>query len=314
LRGAYPVIGETNSLFPDPMNLENLTALRRTIETAKPRKYQPDCGPQKPLSHGWMLPYLLAADDFTWKRWSHWHDLMQAGKIGGNAIPQIQWCSHGSPAARKMRERSLDCITHDGNWKGWSSWSYFNYLMEWLLYAFGHPGQNEEPQEPSGAEGASNRLYQIFNLETLLAYPYDFFGDILAENQHGRRAGFFPTPMNVVEAIVRMTILDDDARTKTVCDPCVGTGRMILVASNYSYRLYGADIDGTVIKATLVNGYLYAPWLVKPFPFLDGPNLDLNQSGAISDSLARTKPDYYENTTPDPNGRAHEPIKKRTPT
>jgi hypothetical protein len=66
-----------------------------------------------------------------------------------------------------------------------------------------------------------------------------------------------------------------------------------------------------VIKATLVNGYLYAPWLVKPFPFLDGPNLDLNQSGAVSDSLARTKPDYYENTTPDPNGHVYAPIKKR---
>jgi hypothetical protein len=252
------------------MNPENLSALRRIIETAKPRKHQPDGGQQKPLSHGWMLPYLLAADDFTWKRWSHWYDLMQAGKIAGNGIPQIQWCFQGSPAARKMLENSLDCITRQGSWNGWSSWRYFNYLMEWLLYAFGHSGQNEEPKEPSGAEGASNRLYRVFNLETLLAYPYDFFGDILAENQHGRRAGFFPTPMNVVEAMVRMTISDDDARTKTVCDPCVGTGRMLLAASNYSYRLYGADIDGTVIKATLVNGYLYAPWLVKPFPFLDG--------------------------------------------
>jgi hypothetical protein len=86
---------------------------------------------------------------------------------------------------------------------------------------------------------------------------------------------------------------------------------MLLVASNYSYRLYGADIDGTVIKATLVNGYLYAPWLVKPFPFLDGPNLDPNQSRSVSNSLARTKPDYYENTKPDSNGRAYEPIKKR---
>ena len=143
-------------------------------------------------------------------------------------------------------------------------------------------------------KGPAARLLEIFNLETLLAYPYDFFGDILAENQHGRRAGFFPTPMNVVKAMVRMAISDDDARAKTVCDPCVGTGRMLLVASNYSYRLYGADIDGTVIKATLVNGYLYAPWLVKPFPFLDGPNLDLSQSCAVSDSLARNRPDYYE--------------------
>ena len=296
------------------MNLENLTALRRTIEAAKPRNHQPDSGPQKPLSHGWMLPYLLAADDLTWKRWSHWYDLMLARAVMGDGIPQVQWCSHGNPAARKMLENTLDCITRHGNWKGWSSWSYFNFLMDWLLYAFGHTGQKEEPKEPVGAEGASGRLYQIFNLETLLAYPYDFFGDILAENQHGRRAGFFPTPMNVVEAMVRITILDDDARTKTVCDPCVGTGRMLLAASNYSYRLYGADIDGTVIKAALVNGYLYAPWLVKPFPFLDGPNLDPNQSHCISDSLARTKPDYYQNTTPDLNGRAYEPIKKRIPT
>jgi hypothetical protein len=206
------------------MNPENLTALRRTIETAKPRNYRPESSPQKPLLHGWILPHLLATDDFTWKRWSHWYDLMQARKIVGDGIPQIQWCSRGSPAARKMLENSLDCITRHGSWKGWSSWSYFNYLMEWLLYAFGHPGQNEEPKEPSGAEGASNRLYQVFNLETLLAYPYDFFGDILAENQHGRRAGFFPTPINFVEVMVRMTISDDDARTKTVCDPCVGTG------------------------------------------------------------------------------------------
>lgn len=288
-----------------------MAALRHIIETAKPRKSRPDTGPKKPLSHGWMLPYLIAADDFTWKRWGHWYDLMQAGEILGDAIPQIQWCSHGHPAARKMVENALDCITRHGGWKGWSSWSYFNYLMEWLLFAFGHPGHNEEPQEPSGAEGASHRLYQVFNLETLLAYPYDFLGDILAENQHGRHAGFFPTPMSVVEAMVRMTIADEDARTKTVCDPCVGTGRMLLVASNYSYRLYGADIDGTVIKSTLVNGYLYAPWLVKPFPFLDGANVDPNQSASVSDSLARAKPDYYENTAPDPDGRVYEPVKRR---
>lgn len=114
--------------------------------------------------------------------------------------------------------------------------------MDWLLFAFGHPGHKEEPTEPSSAEGASDRLYQVLNLEKLLAYPYDFFGDLLAENQHGLHAGFFPT-MSVIEAMVCMTIADDDARTKTVCDPSVGTGRMLLVASNYSYRLYGHDID-----------------------------------------------------------------------
>jgi len=293
------------------MNLEHLIALRRAIGGAKPRKHKTDVKTQKPLAHGWLLPYLLATDDFTWKRWTHWYELVLARRVIGEAIPQIEWGTHANPAARKMLEDSLNAITLHGRWQGWSSWSYFIYLMDRLLYAFGHPGHCEEPKEPAGAEGASSRLFQVFNLETLLAYPYDFFGDILAENQHGRRSGFFTTPMPVVEAMVRITFLDDEARMKTVCDPCVGTGRMLLAASNYSYRLYGADIDGTVIKATLVNGYLYAPWLVKPFPFLDGPNLDLTQSAAISDSLARTKPDYHQGTEPEPNGHAYEPIKKR---
>jgi len=32
-------------------------------------------------------------------------------------------------------------------------------------------------------------------------------------------------------------------------------------------KIVWCDIDPTVIKATLVNGYLFAPWLVKPFHF-----------------------------------------------
>lgn len=98
-----------------------------------------DSGQQQSLSHGWMLPYLLAADDLTWKRWSHWYDLILAHAVIGDGIPQVQWCSHGSLAARRMLENTLDCITHQGSWKGWDGWSYFNFLMDWLLYAFGHP-------------------------------------------------------------------------------------------------------------------------------------------------------------------------------
>jgi hypothetical protein len=43
-------------------------------------------------------------------------------------------------------------------------------------------------------------------VETLLAYPHDYFGDILAENQHGRHLGFFPTPMQVSEFMALMTL------------------------------------------------------------------------------------------------------------
>jgi hypothetical protein len=293
------------------MPSQNLSVLRHTIENTRPKKCLLEDSLKKPVTHGWLLPYLLATDDFLWRRWNHWYELMLAGAVQDSVIPPIEWCSHGSPVARKMLERTLDCITKHGCWKGWSSWTYFNFLMDWLLFSFGHPAYAIPPQEPAGAEGACWRLYQVFNLETLLAYPYDYFGDILAENHHGRRAGFFPTPMPVVELMARMTVGDEDARKKTICDPCVGTGRMLLAASNFSYRLYGCDIDSTVIKATLVNGYLYAPWLVKPFPFLDAANLDKAQGPKISDSLANNKPEYYRNTIADPEGHRYAPLKRR---
>jgi len=159
-------------------------------------------------------------------------------------------------------------------------------------------------------QGASDRLYQVFILETLLAYPHDYFGDILAQNHHGRHLGFYPTPIEVCELMARMTMGGEDARTRSVCDPCVGTGRLLLTASNFSYRLYGCDINPTVIKATLINGYLYAPWLVRPFPFLDPQLCDPGQSQAVSDSLAEQT--QLQGTEHDAAAQwKFEPIKKR---
>jgi hypothetical protein len=53
-------------------------------------------------------------------------------------------------------------------------------------------------------------------------------------------------------------------RLKKSMDPCVGTGRFLLHASNHTLNLSGTDIDSTLCKATLVNGFLYAPWMVRP--------------------------------------------------
>lgn len=56
-----------------------------------------------------------------------------------------------------------------------------------------------------------------------------------------------------------------DPRTVTVCDPCVGSGRMLLHASNHSVCLYGCDIDPICARITSINGVLYAPWFAFPF-------------------------------------------------
>jgi hypothetical protein len=41
---------------------------------------------------------------------------------------------------------------------------------------------------------------------------------------------------------------------------------MLLHANNYSYCLYGCDIDPLVAMITRINDALYAPWLAFPFP------------------------------------------------
>jgi len=71
--------------------------------------------------------------------------------------------------------------------------------------------------------------------------------------------------------MVRLTLhdlaaADNDLRLKSVCDPCVGSGRMLLHASNFSLRLYGQDIDPVAISMCKTNGALYAPWLAFPLP------------------------------------------------
>ena len=61
---------------------------------------------------------------------------------------------------------------------------------------------------------------------------------------------FFPTPHPVVELMVQISINGEeenanggDFRLRTVMALRVGTGRMLLHVSNYSYCLYGNDID-----------------------------------------------------------------------
>jgi hypothetical protein len=55
--------------------------------------------------------------------------------------------------------------------------------------------------------------------------------------------------------------------TEAMIDPCVGTGRMLLTASNYSVNLHGQDIDEVVLKAANINFWLYVPWLIKGINF-----------------------------------------------
>lgn len=222
--------------------------------------------------HGWLLPYLMEYDDAMWGRWSWWAECKIAGAISEDSqIPEIWFEGHPHAQTLKMIEQCLDAIPCHGSWRGWSSSNYFDWFLDWLLYGLGSPAQKQTPREPGGCEGAADRLYQIFQLGPMQLWPYDYLGHLMAETGFGKHCGFYPTPMDVCQLMAKMIMgtSDRDHRFEQFNDPCIGTGRMPLVASNYCLSLFGQDINRTCVRATMVNAAIYAPWMCSPFPFLD---------------------------------------------
>ncbi len=243
--------------------IAKLRSLAKESAFDKKRKTQIDPTAQRDLQHGWLTPYLTKLDDLLWGRWQYWFDAMTANQLPDRPIPEIDFHHDGNHVEKSAAWRHLnDCLDlidpHDGGS------NRIELFLDWLLYGFGYGAQKTLPERMP--HETSMKLYQFFDLSILMAFPYDYWGEILSFSNFGKRLGFFPTPHTVVELMVRIS---QPSATDVVGDPCVGTGRMLLHASNHSVRLYGADINGTVLKAALVNGYCYAPWMVKPFPFLD---------------------------------------------
>ena len=278
---------------------------------------------------GWLLPSLLRTDALLYGRWDYLAECWEHGALPAAPLPRLPFLSAPDKATWQMLTACLDAIPQhgQGGWVGWSGPEYFRFLMEWLLHGFGHAGHQERPAEPSSGRGAHERLQRTFDLPLLQNHPYDYWGDLLAQNAYGKRQGFFATPHTIAEFMAQMMFGGSDAesdaegrktdtRRLTVCDPCVGTGRMLLHASNHSLRLYGMDIDPTLCLATLVNGYLFAPWLVRPLPFLDRVQYQPECSGDVSDAMAAQAPPHQAATLADtehdaPEQWRFEPVKKR---
>ncbi|MBN2129047.1 MAG: SAM-dependent DNA methyltransferase, partial [Sedimentisphaerales bacterium] len=163
-------------------------------------------------------------------------------------------------------KRVLDPYVYKGYWYD-DAWLAF---VRWLLHGFGRRGLEEDVERIP--EDVRDKWYTEFNLAYLLAVPADWSAWLLQGGprwmkQKGARwaksSGFFSTPMNVGKMMAQMLFLgEEDARLKTVCDPCCGTGSLLLLASNHSLRLYGQDVVYDLCLCAEINGWLYAPWLV----------------------------------------------------
>jgi hypothetical protein len=233
---------------------------------------------------GYLLYYLQLGDRAkapeVIDRWNWYMQCVQERRLIDEPIPQIEFGHEGrsvdeGSAGHREIEKWIDIVYDEIG-----SMSAFSALLDWLMYGFGltreYPRLSEKTQEA---------LYRNVNLEPVLKHPYDYLGGIYCNSRSKRwnTSGFYPTPHVVVDMMTRMvmhdvsreTVVDGkriltpdgrDPRTLTVCDPCVGSGRMLLHASNLSVCLYGMDIDSLCCAMSKINAIWYAPWMVFPFP------------------------------------------------
>lgn len=262
------------------------------------------------LKHGWMMPLLAQVDRYLWGRWDYWTRCQAVPAhawtrwkmepmlallenrnpeplpkfvieetLPAESIPQIEW--QYSSLAETMLDNTFNCIPRHGEWRTWSAWDYLEYFLDWILFGFGHPAYKTIPREPAGCDGASMRLYQMFDLSVLLLYPEDYLGRIIPQicgKKAQRNAGFYPTPLVVASFMSQVVSGEQTDRTSSFNEPACGTGALMLSQSNYGLCGIGQDIDPILLKCALFQFFLYAPWFAIPIWWLGKTDLWLGNS------------------------------------
>lgn len=249
--GLPPAIASGDTVFPEWIN--------QRLQIAAGEATWADFSFEQRTCKGWLLPYLFSIESMFAGRWDYWLRTLEKGAIPDEPIPQIDFLDFPDT---KVMKNLKDCLTAHLRY-GFGLSDFF----QWLLWGFGEQGERARISDE-----ANEYWYKTFNLGLLLESPHDYLGHILSEEKAGNWSNpnaFYPTPHTICSMMVQMQFADakrqgQDLKDKSVCDPCVGTGRMLMYASNHSLFLYGGDIDRTCVMACKINGYLYMPWLVRP--------------------------------------------------
>lgn len=123
------------------------------------------------------------------------------------------------------------------------------YLVAVQKHAHGEQGQR-------GCDRIAEALAQVvLIMERTRA---DVLGDLLQGAISHGNAGQYFTPQPVCDLMARLTIDEaeqDSQEPRTVCDPCCGSGRMLLAAAKLRphWRFVGQDIDLRCVRITALN-------------------------------------------------------------
>jgi hypothetical protein len=211
---------------------------------------------------GWLLWYVQRVQEShpaVPDRWSYLHYIHETGRLPKAPIPQLHFGDRDQVVFRDLEK----AINIAGEWGRLGyGWTALRALIQWLAWGLGIPGEKESDLD----DAVQEKLYRFVNIGPWLLSPYDYLGSYIAETR-GKGSwnpnAFYPTPHSVCEMMVSMLLADaGDIRTRSVMDPCVGTGRFLMHASNHSLFLFGQDIDPLMCLITKINGALYAPWML----------------------------------------------------
>jgi len=178
---------------------------------------------------GWLLPYLLGLDEMFYARWDYWIRALDKDRIPDEPIPSI----HFQPAFAYRGNTVLKNLNSCIDYASHSHSNVVERFVDWLLWGFNHRGITF----PNVDEKTDDYWYRTFNLGLFYQEPGDYMAELAQNHSVGVGAGFFATPMSVVEMMVKMTMGDEPRpyhKSKSVLDPYCGTGGMLLFASNYS--------------------------------------------------------------------------------
>jgi len=229
--------------------------IRQRYLISKGQKTWDDYSFEDRACKGFLLPYLVEIESRFAGRWDYWLRTHIKNDLLDEPIPRIDFCDGADPAVLKNFHDCLHRFTNRG--------VRLSDFLDWICWGLG-----EGEQRPNVEPEVNEYWYKTFNLGPMLQSPHDYLGDLLQETKSGywnNPNAFFATPHNICEMMTLINFNDDqDYRAKSAHDPCVGTGRMLLHASNYSLFLYGQDVDYLCVQACKINSYLYMPWVVRP--------------------------------------------------
>lgn len=232
------------------------------------------------LGHGWMFQDIYLLDNLYFGRWEHWRSQIEFDGDELTDTPQIEFVDTVQTSGLAMLKV---CLYQINSHKPEITVRALEYFLDWILYGLGDRLVPELPVEPPGCEGASNRLYQLFDPRFLMVNPRDSFGDLLLQC-HLTESDFLSheTAREWVESEGSFTELG----TYLIDDKECATGRILLEMSNFYDSVCGITNNLIYAKCSLINSYLFAPWIAKPYQYHGRESIFLNDFNTRISSMA----------------------------